>query len=912
MYCKEDEQQDFLADSLEDLDLDRDDLQLHTTSIFKANHVDAFDSDCNEAATANAIFMARLSSAGSVNGDDVSPIYDSNILSEVPHYSTYHEIDMLNPVNDAAQSVPPPEQDNSMILSIIEQMQSQVERCNMTMHMLTKPQRFYDNTHKTAIGYQNPLYLRQAQWKQPILYNANVLDERHDPITVCDYEETLILTEESRLKMKDKQKEHNDKPIDYAKLNKLYEYFVPQQQLSAEQAYWSPVSKPIPPVSVEKPTPPNVFPKKLSTTSIVKDSLQKAKNHLDKFDDHIKAKTVVTATNWGNWGMKHIKDAYEAEVIPFVTNLRESFKLFEMGLDKEINEMKAIFKQMKNEVDQCSVQKKYFEIEKKQLLINNDRVLEENISCDVMLLHQNLDNQISKMQSKSIVTEASFTEQRNESRKIVEIVVWYLDSSVSNTRRDNMTSSSISSPSSSVLVYYVEGICHNLFLFGQFCDSDLEVAFRKHTCFVHNLEGVDLLSGSRSFNLYKISLNDMMKSSPISCKIRSCQRFAKVEIRKGSLMVSMSNGEDLGKLKPKAYIGIFIGYSASKKAYRIYNKRTQMIMEIIHVQFDELTHMASKQHGLGPELQSLTSGQINTVGTTSSISIDQDVPSPSTTPNIETFSTQIQDANAEEPNQENAKFDSDTFTNPFTHPQTSSAKWTKDHPLVTIISNPSKPVFIRRQLATYAMWCYFHAFLTKVELKNYKEAMKESSWIKAMQEKIHEFEQLQEERIDFEESFTLVARIKAIQIFIAYVAHKNMAVYQMNVKTAFLNEILKEKVYVSQPKGFVDQDHPNHVFLLKKALYGLKQEPRVWYELLSKFLISQNFIKDVDDGKMSFFLELQVSQNPRGIFINQSKYAIKMLKKYGLEQCDTVETPMVEHSKLDEDLKGTQVDPTRY
>ncbi|GJS29826.1 retrovirus-related pol polyprotein from transposon TNT 1-94 [Tanacetum coccineum] len=128
-----------------------------------------------------------------------------------------------------------------------------------------------------------------------------------------------------------------------------------------------------------------------------------------------------------------------------------------------------------------------------------------------------------------------------------------------------------------------------------------------------------------------------------------------------------------------------------------------------------------------------------------------------------------------------------------------------------------------------------------------------------------------------------------------------MAVYQMDVKTAFLNEILKEKVYVSQPEGFVDQDHLNHVFLLKKALYGLKQEPRVWYELLSKFLISQNFIKG-----------LQVSQNPRGIFINQSKYAIKMLKKYGLEQCDTVETPMVEHSKLDEDLKGTQVDPTRY
>ncbi|GJS29825.1 putative ribonuclease H-like domain-containing protein [Tanacetum coccineum] len=418
---------------------------------------------------------------------------------------------------------------------------------------------------------------------------------------------------------------------------------------------------------------------------------------------------------------------------------------------------------------------------------------------------------------------------KDDSQDIVEIVLWYLDSSVSNTRWDNMTNSSISSPSSSVL-------SDSAMIILQFCDLDLEVAFRKHTCFIRNLEGVDLLSGSHSFNLYKISLNDMMKSSPIyngtkfinqtlrsytedvgithqTSVTRTPQQNGVVERRNRTLVEA---ARDLRKLKPKAYIGIFIGYSASKKAYRLYNKRTRMIMEIIHVQFDELTHMASKQHSLGPELQSLTSGQISlglvpnnapstsnnlpskkdldilfqpmfneyfkpsqsvvsltisaatlpqdTVGATSSISIDQDVPSPSTTPNIETFSTQIQDANVEEPNQENAKFDSDTFTNPFTPPQTSSAKssssriinslnihtfqqphsyikrWTKDHLLVTIISNPSKPVSIRRQFATDAMWCYFHAFLTKVELKNYKEAMKESSWIEAMQEKIHEFE----------------------------------------------------------------------------------------------------------------------------------------------------------------------------
>nr|GFA01240.1 retrovirus-related Pol polyprotein from transposon TNT 1-94 [Tanacetum cinerariifolium] len=99
----------------------------------------------------------------------------------------------------------------------------------------------------------------------------------------------------------------------------------------------------------------------------------------------------------------------------------------------------------------------------------------------------------------------------------------------------------------------------------------------------------------------------------------------------------------------------------------------------------------------------------------------------------------------------------------------------------------------------------------------------------------------QEEGIGFEESFSPFGRLEAIRIFLAYAAHKNMVVYQMDVKTAFLNGNLREEVYVNQPDGFVDQDNPNHMYKLKKALYGLKQAPRVWYDLLSSFLISQDF-----------------------------------------------------------------------
>ncbi|GKF20856.1 retrovirus-related pol polyprotein from transposon TNT 1-94 [Tanacetum coccineum] len=214
----------------------------------------------------------------------------------------------------------------------------------------------------------------------------------------------------------------------------------------------------------------------------------------------------------------------------------------------------------------------------------------------------------------------------------------------------------------------------------------------------------------------------------------------------------------------------------------------------------------------------------------------------------------------------------------------------------------------------------------------------------------------QEKGIDFEESFALVTRLEAIRIFLTFAAHMNMVVYQMDVKTAFLNGNLWEEVYVSQPDGFVDPDNPNHVYKLKKALYRLKQAPRAWYDMLSSFLISQDFSKGsvyptlfiCKEGKALLLVQvyvddiifvastpelcdlfakitcskfkmlmmgkigLQISQSPRGIFINQSKYAFESLNKYGFDSCDLVDTPMVEKSKLDEDKEGKAVDPSHY
>nr|GEY82298.1 hypothetical protein [Tanacetum cinerariifolium] len=175
----------------------------------------------------------------------------------------------------------------------------------------------------------------------------------------------------------------------------------------------------------------------------------------------------------------------------------------------------------------------------------------------------------------------------------------------------------------------------------------------------------------------------------------------------------------------------------------------------------------------------------------------------------------------------------------------------------------------------------------------------------------------QEEGINFEESFAPVARLEAIRIFLAYAAHKNMVVYQMDVKTAFFNGNLREEVYVSQPDGFVDQDNPNHVNENDLLLVQIYVDDIIFaastLELCNLFanLMCSKFKMSMM-GKISFFLGLQISQSPRGIFINQSKYALESVKKYGFESCDLVDTPMLEKSNLDEDKEGKAVDPSHY
>jgi hypothetical protein len=214
--------------------------------------------------------------------------------------------------------------------------------------------------------------------------------------------------------------------------------------------------------------------------------------------------------------------------------------------------------------------------------------------------------------------------------------------------------------------------------------------------------------------------------------------------------------------------------------------------------------------------------------------------------------------------------------------------------------------------------------------------------------------------LDFDETYAPVARLESIRILLAYATYHGFKLYQMDMKSAFLNGPIKEEVYVEQPPGFEDSEYPNHVYKLSKALYGLKQAPRAWYECLRDFLITNGFNVGkadptlftktiakvlfifqiyVDDiifgstnkssyeefsrimiqkfemsmmGELKYFLGFQIKQLQEGTFINQTKYIQDILKKFGMKNDKPIKTPMVTNGHLDLDTGGKSVDQKVY
>ena len=218
----------------------------------------------------------------------------------------------------------------------------------------------------------------------------------------------------------------------------------------------------------------------------------------------------------------------------------------------------------------------------------------------------------------------------------------------------------------------------------------------------------------------------------------------------------------------------------------------------------------------------------------------------------------------------------------------------------------------------------------------------------------------QQEGIDYTETFSLVAKLEAIRLLLSYAVNHDIILYQMNVKSAFLNGVISEELFVKQPPGFEDLKHLDHVYKLKKSLYGLKQVPRTWYDRLCIFLIKNDFKRGqvdttlfrrilekyifvvqiyVDDiifgstnaslfkefsklmqdefemgmmGELKFLLGIQINQSKDGVYVHQTKYTKELLKKFKLDDCKVINTPMHPTCTLSKEDTGSKVDQKLY
>nr|GEY83097.1 retrovirus-related Pol polyprotein from transposon TNT 1-94 [Tanacetum cinerariifolium] len=999
-----------------------------TNAAYQAYDLDAYDSNCDELNSTKVALMANLSHYGSDN------------LAEV------------NNLN------------------------------NMPTHLI--PQEM----HVPLTSEQSTILAQSTLKVQVIVISFLTLKA----IMVPDTKETLLLTEESRSKMIEKQnvlqmfeKKVVTKPINYDILNKLLTYFktrfMSQTESSAEQAFWSQYS-----VQTDEPnlsgTTTVEVPKELPKVSMrdtwsfqesaltfaelfeinnlkaqdqAKDTvILKLKEKLNSLNgdvkdrdvkrnvedmetlnieldhkekvlvitalkeqlDKLKGKVVITkAISLNLIDPKLLK----VDVTPVVLKFRKNMTAhidYIRHTQREASTLRKIVKRV-NLISSASRSMSQDNTKNNRICQTQKKAKKNKVEDHLRTVKSSL-NKASVVDSKAISYVLNFVSNVNSDLKcassngcllfdnhdtcvgayknsvnVVQIVLWYLDFNCSKHitgdrsqlvnfvqkflgtvkfRNDHVAKImgygdyQIGNVTIS-WVYYVEGLDDNLFSVGQFCDSDLEVAFRQHTCFIRNLDGVDLLTSSQGNNLYTLSIQDMMASSPIcllskasktkswlwhrrlshlnfgainhlarqglvrglskpkfkkdhlcsACAMgkstrkthkpksedtnqeklyllhmdlcgpmriesvngnkyilvivddysrftwvkflkskdealdfiikflkmiqvrlkvpvrrirtdngtefvnhtlrdyyeevgishetlvaRSPQQNGVVERRNhtlieaartmliyaqaplflwaeamatacftqnrsfirlrhgktpyellhnklpdlsffhvfGALCYLTNDNENLSKLQLKADIGIFIGYASTKKAFRIYNRRTRRIVKTIHVDFDELTSMASEQHSSRPALNEMTPRTISSrLVPTTSPSTSYVPPSPN---------------------------DWDLMFQPM---------------FDELLNPPPKP-------------------------KTYKEALTQSCWIEAMQEELNEFERLEvwelvprpdkEKGIDFEESFAQVARLEAIQIFLEYATHRNMVVYQMDVKTAFLNGNLREDVYV--------------------------------------------------------------------------------------------------------------------
>nr|GEV58932.1 retrovirus-related Pol polyprotein from transposon TNT 1-94 [Tanacetum cinerariifolium] len=577
---------------------------------YQADDLDAYDSDCDEINSAKISLMANLSDYGSDNLVEVhnpdnvtNNVIDQDVhamsISEQSNIMNQSETEITSDSNIImySQTIKKKESLEKMVTLFKNDFQKeesrnidrelalekQVKELNnivfkrnqsaQIVHMLTKPQFFYDHSTRQALGFQNPCYLKKAQQLEPKLYDGSVI-QKTNAIVIRDSAETLMLEDESHSKMLQKQKDPmmsekkaNTKPVDYAALNQLSQdfktRFMPQTELSAEQVFWFQNSGNSEEPNLSSRTTIVEVPKELPKVSMVNSSLKKLKFNAS-FDVVVKERTTATAITEGT------NNSFSQQSAPSFNQLFKINDLKAQSQEKDtiIMKLKERIKSLSGNLKEEKIKKELEEIETinieldhrvTKLVTENEHLKQTYNLQEKVLVITALKDTLSKLKGKDVVNEV--VPLHHIDPELLRIDVAPLAPKLRNNRtarydylkhtqeeiatlREIVENERLLNPLNTSLdyafkfendhvakimgygdykignvtisrVYFVEGLWHNLFSVGQFCDSGLKVAFCQHTCFIRNLDGVDLLTGSRGNNLYILSLGDMMASSPI-------------------------------------------------------------------------------------------------------------------------------------------------------------------------------------------------------------------------------------------------------------------------------------------------------------------------------------------------------------------------------------------------------------
>nr|GEW98137.1 hypothetical protein [Tanacetum cinerariifolium] len=726
------------------------------------------------------------------------------LMANLLQASTSEEqyIELLKPIPELHQV---PQNDNNVISEVtsVEQSGETVEQhlanvkethvlydslyqdLAIEVEKVNTPDSFYHTKQKMALGYQNPFYLKQAQKKQQSLYDGKVLLENHDPPVVHDSEETLQLAQESRQKMKQLNKEI--KPANYTKINHLSGIFVSQTAKSRKELYFLDISKM---ANVSKPISiPNEEFSDDTTPSVARKFLNGVKSTIVTLQRVVKHRMTLETHNWSSSAHQELHKIVKDEIFPIVNQVNARVQNFEIQFLKEAAKFVGDFKYLEKEADESLAKHKALEFK-------IERLLRAVVSQDIMSVVQ----KASVADTSNLQTELERTKERFENCIIKK------ESEYAKLWNDWKKQKSISSTQTS-------------------SKFKAEFTSSSYGCGPMRIANIN---GKRISHQVS-SIRTPKQNGVVKCKNRTL-----VEAAKTMLIFSRAPLFLLAEAIATACFTqnrSIIHRRFNKTPFELINRRKPDI-SFLHV-FGALCYPKNDREDIGKlgakaAQRTVLAVQAQQVRQTSSISTSIAETAP-------------------------------TSTNSSSHaanlPNTSQD--TKDHPLEQVIGEPSLTVLTRNQLRSDGDMCMYALTVSNMEPKNVKEAMTDPAWIESMQEELLLFKRLdsllvvrgyrQEKGIDFEESFASVARMEAIRIFLAYDAHKSFSVFQMDMKTAFLHGLLKEDVYVCQTEGFIDADHPSHVYKLKKAINGLKQAKRARYDELSTFLLQNHFFKGTID-----------------------------------------------------------------